>query len=253
MTAPRVVGKYGRKPRDLAKWAPTLEHYQTGTLPPAPAIVDRQSKVVGWPMFLNDQLGCCTIATVGHEDEAWSAFASTEVSVVDAEILAAYEAVGGYSPSDPSTDQGCEIADVLAYWRAKGIAGTRLDSYAQIGDPSNLPLLKQCLNVFGTVYLGVNLPKSAEQQFAAGKPWSVVKGSPIAGGHAIPLQGWNDAHVGCMQIVTWGHLQPMTMSFARRYIEEAWVPISPLWLEANGDTITGLNLAELRADLADVK
>jgi hypothetical protein len=262
-TPPRVPGKYGRKPRDTTRWAPTLEHYLTAELPPAPVIVDRASKVSQWPMYLNgpdpsnppdipDGVGDCTCATVGHEIEAWTAYASAEVTLAQADILALYEAVGGYVPGDPATDNGCEIQDVLAYWRSTGVGGHKIAAYAALGDPANLALMKQCLQTFGTVYLGINCPQSAESQFSAGEVWSVVPGSPNAGGHAIPLQRWDDAPLGDMEIVTWGSLQRMTLEFATTYIEEAWVPVSADWLTARGDTITGIDLAQLESDLSAV-
>lgn len=249
---PRTPGKYGRRPRDTTRWAPTLEHYLTAELPAAPPIVDRATKVSQWPMYLNDQLGDCTCATVGHEIEAWTAYASAEVSLADSDILALYEAVGGYVPGDPSTDNGCEIQDVLAYWQRTGVAGHKIAAYAALGDCTNLTLMKQCLQTFGTVYLGINCPQSAETQFSAGEVWTVVPGSPNAGGHAIPLQRWDEARLGDLEVVTWGSLQRMTMAFAAEYVEEAWVPVSADWVTANGDTITGFNLAQLEADLAAV-
>ena len=251
-TPPRVPGKYGRKPRDTTRWAPTLEHYLTAELPPAPVIVDRASKVTSWPMYLNDSLGDCTCATVGHEIEAWTAYATAEVTLPQDDILALYEAVGGYVPGDPSTDNGCEIQDILAYWQRTGVGGHKIAAYAALGDCTNLMLMKQCLQIFGTVYLGINCPESAESQFSAGEVWTVVPGSPIAGGHAIPLQRWDNAPLGDLEVVTWGALQRMTMAFATEYVEEAWVPVSTDWITANDVTITGLNLAQLEADLAAV-
>jgi hypothetical protein len=194
----------------------------------------------------------CTCATVGHEIEAWTAYASAEVTLAQDDILALYEAVGGYVPGDPSTDNGCEIQDVLAYWQRTGVGGHKIAAYAALGDCTNLALMKECLQTFGTVYLGINCPQSAETQFSAGEVWTVVPGSPNAGGHAIPLQRWDNAALGDLEVVTWGSLQRMTMAFAAEYVEEAWVPVSADWLTASGDTVTGFNLAQLEADLAAV-
>ena len=160
--------------------------------------------------------------------------------------------VGGYVPGDPSTDNGCEIQDILAYWQRTGVGGHKIAAYAALGDCTNLMLMKQCLQIFGTVYLGINCPESAESQFSAGEVWTVVPGSPIAGGHAIPLQRWDNAPLGDLEVVTWGALQRMTMAFATEYVEEAWVPVSTDWITANDVTITGLDLAQLEADLAAV-
>jgi len=201
-------------------------------------------------MYLNDSLGDCTCAAVGHIIEAQTAYASREFSVTDNEVLSMYEAVGGYVPGDPSTDNGAIIQDVLQYWHDTGIAGHKIDSFASIANHTDVWLLKQALDIFGTVYLGINCPTSALDQFDAGEVWSYVPGSPIDGGHAIPLQRQYPVGTtyGILDVITWGHVQPMTIKFVKNYVEEAWVVISPDWIEANGAAPNGLNLAGLQAD-----
>lgn len=196
-------------------------------------------------MYLNDQIGDCTIATAAHEVEAWTAYSSTEASMSDASVLSAYKAISGYN-GNPDTDQGANVVDVLKYWQRTGIGGHKIVAWAALNS-LNLTLLKKVLNVFGTVYIGINCPQSAEDQFQDDVPWTYQPGSPIVGGHAIPIQRW-DNHIGSIQVVTWGALQRMTLSFAQHYIEEAYVVISQDWITANGDTILGLSLADLIAD-----
>ena len=60
-----------------------------------------------WPMYSNDQLGCCTCSSTGHMIEAASRYGQgATIEVTDSDILAEYERVGGYVPGDPSTDNG---------------------------------------------------------------------------------------------------------------------------------------------------
>lgn len=243
----RVVGKYGRIDRDSRKDTLYLDDYVTGALPPAPGTVDRAANIA-WPMYLNDELGDCTFATVGHEIQAFTNFASSLKTIPDSAVLSAYEAVGGYVPGDPSTDNGCEITDVLKYWQAKGVGGHKIAAWAEL-NVSDMVQLKQVLNTFGTVYLGLNVPQSAETQFSDNEPWALSKtGTNIVGGHAVPIQKWNASGVGVIEVVTWGALQRMTMAFFRRYVEEAYAVISQDWITANGTTIEGLALDELIAD-----
>lgn len=242
-----MIGKFGRKPYDYNKPTVHLENYLTGSLPPAPKVIDRATKVKTWPMYLNDKIGDCTIAAAGHEIEAWTAYANVENLITNTSVLSVYEQISGYNPDDPSTDTGCEVTDVLKYWQKTGIGGHKIAAWAEI-DAGNITLMKQVLNVFGSVYLGINFPASADDQFNAGKPWSYVAGSPIEGGHAIPIQRWDDGHVGSIEVVTWGVLQRMTLGFARHYVEEAYVVVSQDWITANGDSIEGLSLPELIAD-----
>jgi hypothetical protein len=84
-------------------------------------------------MMLNDQLGCCTIAAVGHAVQVWTAnAASAEVSFPDPVILDYYKTWDGYNPADPSSDQGGVELDVLNDWRQQGFAGQSLDAYVAI-------------------------------------------------------------------------------------------------------------------------
>ena len=84
-------------------------------------------------------------------------------------------------------------------------------------------------------------------QFNAGKPWSVVAGSQIEGGHYVPVVGRRSGYV---EVVTWGKTQRCTASFLKAYCDEAWAIVSPEILNATGKTPEGFDLAALKADLA---
>ena len=51
--------------------------------------------------------------------------------------------------------------------------------------------------LFGAVGVGIQFPASAMDQFNAGKPWDVVSGAKIEGGHYIPLVGRYNPQFGC--------------------------------------------------------
>lgn len=224
----------------------TLDKYLTGTA--VPAVVDYASEVVSWPMYGNDQLGDCTAACAGHQIQAWTRYTGAEVAVPQDDIIQLYSAVSGYDPSTGANDNGAVIQDVLTYWRKSGVpvAGHRILAFAQLKDLSQV---KQALYVFGSVYLGVNVPSSAMDQFDADQPWTVVQGSPIEGGHAIPLQ-YAGTGACPYQVVTWAKLQGMDQEWLDTYCEEAWVVITDDWLAKNGHTPDGLDLQQLGADLA---
>lgn len=254
----RQHGKLGRNTPYSSTERPRLKleaYLDTSSLPNVRGVtVDWATKVPSWPMYLNDQIGDCTCAAVGHIIEAQTAYSSREFSVTDSEVLSMYEAVGHYVPGDPSTDNGAVMQDVLQYWHDTGIAGHKIDSFASIGEFNNVWLLKQALEIFGTVYIGINCPQSALDQFNAGEVWSYVPGSPIAGGHAVPIQRQYPVGevYGIIDVVTWGEIHPMTIKFAKNYIEEAWVVIDNDWIEANGTAPNGLNLRELQADFRTI-
>lgn len=221
-----------------------LDQFVTTAYPPAPATVDYLSQVESWPMYGNDQIGDCTCAAAGHMVEAWSRYGQgTTATVTDQDVLTAYEAVSGYVPGDPSTDNGAVMQDVLDYWRRTGIGGHKVLAFAQV-DHTNLPEVYAALNLFGAIYVGVNFPQSAMDQFNAGQPWSVEPSDGgIIGGHAVNL-GWRD-HAG-LEVVTWGKVQGLDEAWWARYVEEAWVVADPEWVKAN-QSPPGLDVAALNA------
>ena len=225
-----------------------IDHYlDTAALPAPPAVVDRASGVLDWPMYGNDTIGDCTIATAGHEIQAWTSCAGAEVTIPESAVIEAYSAVSGYNPATGANDNGANVQDVLGYWRKTGVGGHKIAGFAELAGIDNLTLAKQCLQIFGTVYLGINVPQSAIDQFHAGEPWTYTGDRNIVGGHAIPVQYWQTDVTGEIQVVTWGQRQRMTRAFWHNYVEEAWVIFSPDWEEANGGTPSGYSVDQLRA------
>lgn len=241
--------KLGRKSPDYSQprlWAEDYYHY--GQLPDFQQKIDYWSAVRNWPMYLNDQIGDCTLAGACHSIGAWTQYAQGNEAVFSDSIpLQAYESVGGYVPGNSQTDGGCTLQSVLQYWQTTGFDGHKIQAFAQLREV-NEATLNTALYLFGSVYLGLNLPESAEQQFGQ-QPWTYVKGSQIVGGHCVVLQGFQNNIWGDYTVITWGAVQRVTLPFMRTYCEEAWVALSPDWITANGDTITGLDIQELTADM----
>ncbi len=232
-------------------------------LPPPPKTMGYIDAVHDWKLFLNDSLGDCTCAAAGHQIMQWTTYATKEVIPTDAAILQAYEAVSGYNPNDPSTDQGAVILDVLNYWRKHGIAGHKIAAFAQI-NPSNFVEIQQAVALFGSVYLGVGLPVSAQDPRTDqnGLPiWEVPTDGPIMdgspgswGGHAIPAVGYKASAIknGGLRVVSWGQLFDMSWNFLAAYCDEAWAIVTPDWIEQNGKSPSGFDLATLLSDLSAV-
>jgi hypothetical protein len=255
MNSNRTPGKLGRLAPHPEKTHPrlTLEKYvDFSALPATPKVVDRASLVPSWPMYYNDQLGDCTCAAVGHMIQGWTAYAGNEVTLPNSDILSLYEAVGGYVPGNPSTDNGCVIQDVCEYWNKTGVGGHKIAAYAAMAYPSNPRTLKQILYLFGTVYLGINCPESAQQQFQDNLPWTYDPTSPIEGGHAICLQYSASHTLDGESVVTWGALQKMNDAFVENYVEEAWICLSEDWLSVAGTDVNGFNYSQLQADFNEL-
>ncbi|NUS26133.1 MAG: hypothetical protein HOV92_18180 [Streptomyces sp.] len=205
-------------------------------LPAPPASCDWQSDSITWPMYANDQIGDCTCAGVGHLVNQLTFYGTgTEQQPAESSVVAMYSAITGYTPSDPNTDTGAYCQDVLSWWRKTGLEGHKIVAYASL-DVSNLAEVKQAIALFGTVYVGLNFPGSAMDQFNAGQPWDVVKGATIEGGHCVIAGAYGSGRIG---LITWGAETEMTESFWRAYVDEAWVVLDADGLERAGAYFAG--------------
>jgi hypothetical protein len=195
-------------------------------------------------MYLNDRIGDCTCATAGHIIQALSTYGKkTTETITDNDVLAAYTAVSGYNPITGEHDDGAVVQEVLSHWRKVGIGGHKILAFASV-DFRNPSELRQATHIFGNVYLGIDFPNTAMDQFNNGEPWDVVDGAYSEGGHAINA-GYYDVSDGMWKVVTWGKVQPMTQAFWDKYVEEAWVVVSPEWLDATGRNPEGIDMTAM--------
>lgn len=228
-------------------------------LPPPPESVDYTKGLTSFGMMMNDSLGDCTIAGCGHAIQIWTANQGSESTVADSDVLAAYEAWDGYNPADPSTDQGGVEIDVLNDWRQNGLAGHKLLAYAD-PDPGNQVHVKQAIELFGGVYIGLQLPLTAQNQdvwdvvsesfFGKLKSLIIPEYSPSDpgswGGHCVFVPQYDANGLTC---ITWGALKRMTWAFWAKYCDESHALLSPEWVN---NRQTGFDLVSLQADLQSV-
>lgn len=201
--------------------------------------------------FLNDELGNCTLADgPAHDTQIWTANNGTMITVPDSAVLAAYEKICGYNPSDPSTDQGGVETNVLAAWQS-GIAGfAKLDGWIPI-NTQNLDHVRKAIERYGAAYAGVSLPLTAQNQGV----WTVAIGvgdQAIAGswgGHAISFSAYGP---DWFDFVTWGARRRMSIDFFLSYVDELYAPLcGALWC-SGGTSPLGDTVAALSADLGAV-
>lgn len=256
-TGTRRVKMVEMKRMKLGKKHPRVDHrtlklsaYLAPSLPAPPPARDWTMGVQDWGMMLNDQLGDCTCASVGHFQQLVTMNTSTMFTPTDDQILAAYEAVGGYKPGDESTDNGAVEIDVLNYYRTTGVAGRKLLAYAD-PSPADKTHVMQAINLFGCVYIGLALPITAQDQIL----WDVVNGifhrgtSPGSwGGHAVICPAYDDEGLTC---ITWGEPKKMTWAFWNKYCDESHALLSSDWIGAKGSP-SGFDIATLQQDLQSV-
>lgn len=245
-----VLGmKLGKQPathddRDL-----TLAAYTKKKLPVPPATFGHYPAVTAWGMLGNDTHGDCVWAGAAHETMVWNAAHGVSATFDDAHVLADYSAVTGFDPSDPNTDQGTNVRTALNYRRQVGIQDStggrhKIGAYLALAPGDMIELLRSAY-LFGAVGIGIEFPQSAHDQFNAGQPWTVVSGSPVEGGHYVPVVG---ADLHYVYVVTWGRVQRVTKGFLRKYCDEAFALLSVEYL-SHGLSPEGFDLAQLQADL----
>jgi hypothetical protein len=231
-------------------------------LPPAPPSKDWTNGIGEWGMMLNgpgrdnpsyakDGLGDCTIAAIGHAIQIWSLNASgVEHTMSDYFIQLYYEKWDGYIPGNPSTDNGGIELDVLKNWQKGTFHGEPLMAFASV-NVNNLAEVQQAISLFGGVYIGLNLPVSAQNQSV----WDVVadngQGNTVPGswgGHCTFVPKYDPEK---FTNITWGEMQPMTTAFWNTYVTEAYALLSPVFINSTGAP-SGFDLAALQADLAQI-
>jgi hypothetical protein len=199
-------------------------------------------------MFGNDQYGDCTIAGAAHMYEPWDILAGDPFTVTLDQVYSAYNIFDPGFQTNPNADQGANLLDVLNRWRQKGLFnGDLCWSYASIS-PTNHALVQQGATIFGGLYIGVELPLTAQTQTI----WDVVAdGSQNAqpgswGGHCVCVVKYDPTYV---TVVTWGALLQMTWAFWDMYIDEVYVVLPN---EYQAKTINGFNWQAYVNDLESI-
>lgn len=203
-------------------------------LPPDPPTFGHEGVIgpKGWYMFGNDKYGNCVWAGQAHGVMQWTREANAGVLFNTPGVLGDYAAylrsIGVIlNPNDPATDQGSDMQAAADYWRKTGIVdakGKRHRIVAHLGlEPGNLQQIYHAVYLFGAVGLGLQLPASVFDQMKAGKPWSVVKGSPNEGGHYVWL---NARRKEGLKVVSWGEEPLVEEPFIQEYCDEVRAYVS---------------------------
>lgn len=192
-------------------------------------VVDWTTLIKAWPMFLNDELGDCTVAGGAHGEQIFSAAIGKPFTVTNTDVLRMYEA-SGYKPGHPETDQGWTLQVAADYLRKKGLQGKpNIVAYTdvELGDEDALQVATE---LFGGLYVGAAMPKSAQTQYQAGKAWVITDGGRDEGswgGHCM----WRaQSMLGkSIKLVTWGGLQEAHASWVKAYVDEQMALVPADW------------------------
>ena len=195
-------------------------------------------------IFFKRFIGDCTCAGVYHARQIWTLNTGTEDTQPDANALALYEAVGGYNPSDPSTDQGANEQTVLSYLLQTGAPladGTtdKITAFFEV-DPRNQDDIKTVINECGVCYIGFDVPEGIDE--TPGATWTLDENAAIEGGHCVILVGYTPDYFIC---VSWGNIYKMEPSFFSYYTDEAYALVDSTWIAKTGKTPLGLSQQDL--------
>lgn len=244
----------GKLPRRRDDRIPTLARYKRALALPTPlSTIDWSSRIKSWPMDLNDSLGDCVIAGMAHAIQLWTTWAQAQPDILtDDQVRGLYEKIGGYDPAKPDTDQGCVMADALGHWLTQGADGHKIAAYASVNQ-EDLDEVKDAIQWFGCVYIGLQLPISCQSQAV----WDVPVGGPNGdaargswGGHCVTVGAYDGSSFSA---ISWGQIIKMTPAFFRAYCDEAYAVQSPDWIETTAETPSGLDLAQMQADMDALK
>jgi len=173
-------------------------------------------------VLLNDRLGDCTCAGVGHIVDLVTSNAGNAFRVTDDLVKRLYELACNYVDGDPSTDQGGDELTVLDFVCEKGIDGNGLHKFdaTVVVDATNKLEVRSAQYWFGNLYFGEGLPDGYVNSMpqAPGFEWDVVGDADPDNGHCFIGGGSNAKGI---LIDTWGLIGVQTYRAIAKYASRA--------------------------------
>ncbi len=241
---------YGCKP---PKNAPSLKFRDYLAAPPAHAAAcDYLASLSDWQMLGNDSKGDCVAVT----------WANTRRLVTNTLGVYSYptldQVLAFYATQNPDgADNGMDIQTALeTLVSAGGPDGVKAVGFAAV-DYTNPEEVKAAINIFGSVWTGVNVQSNNESEFSAGQPWDFTPGAASIGGHSIITGGYGTFNPttpqlsGDQKFVTWAQETSFTDAFWSNQVAQAWVVI---WPEHMGlrEFVTGMDMPTFASDFTDI-
>src|SRR5438552_6015553 len=150
----------------------------------------------------------------------------------DAEVLRFYEHF-----TTPRPENGVDMLAVLKYWRSTGLGKDKITAFAQL-EPRNTTEVKDSVSLFGSCYIGIELPTFAlNAPDLLQVPWVVPPQGPVGdaapnpqGGHCIPAVAYDERN---LYVVTWGAVKSMSWQFYVDYADESYAVLGPDYLKSD--------------------
>ncbi|MCY2978277.1 MAG: hypothetical protein NTU79_06380 [Planctomycetota bacterium] len=248
-TTSPVTVKFGRiRPLVVPQVLALTAYFDPSNITPPPTTVDYATKAAAslGNAYLNNAYSNCVIAGKYHAEGVWSGNDSDSGGVVVAtnqEVLTAYQTICGPG------DHGCVITQVLNYYRDHGLkfngSTRKIDGYVRM-DWTNKLEVQVAIYLFGAVTIGINFPSAWQNNSV----WDVTD-SLILNGHDVTCVGYDTQGV---QVSSWGRIYTITWAafLATKWIDEAYVMLSPDWYGNDKLAPSGINASGLQADLQKI-
>lgn len=248
-----MIYKTGKKPPKRHANTLSFGKYLTGELPTPAEKVYREYKIPPEAKLIygNDQAGDCAWAGAANLIILLTAHTGKVFIPPVEDVLDSYIDMTGYDPETGANDNGCCLTDVLEKLRTVGLSGRKIKAWAQI-DHTDSFHRKAAVDLFGSTYLGVQLPDDAQDQFAANQPFEVTAGHPGQDGHCMIRPGYGSEGD---DYVTWARWdQKASNAWSTQSVDEEYIVVTDDWIDqATQKTPGGLDLDTLLADIQLLK
>jgi lysozyme family protein len=207
--------------------------------------------IASWILGQNDKIGDCTCVGVANSILQRTTLVGKPSRMTDDQIISLYERFG-YTPSDPSTDNGAMEQNVLASWISDGVPtpdGTdKLNCFASL-DITNMAELRKACFIGNGIYIGVSLPVTCQgaTKWVVTDPSLSGDAAPGSwGGHAVFVAGYDGSG---WYLITWGQVMYATDEFFLAYLDEAYALVDPDGFNQKGVNFDGQTLATVSTEL----
>lgn len=195
-------------------------------------------------MMLNDKIGDCTCAGMGHGFQVWTANHGKQITIPNSIIEKLYEAVAGYNPQTGANDNGAALATVVDYVMKHGLAGHKIDAAVDV-DVKDIKMVMEAMYLFGGAYTGFNVPSDIDQ--TPGAVWRYNGCKDIEGGHCVYFVDYSESKQ-MFKCISWGAFYYVTVEFFQAYFDEVIGLLSADWASKMMAAPNRFNYAQLLAD-----
>ena len=199
-----------------------------------------------WGDLGNIEHADCIFAGLAHALQSMSANATgTPISITTDEVLGWYGEATGFRKDDSFTDLGATAVTGLNFGLQKGL----IEAYGRV-DTTRPDHMARASNIFGGLYTILYMPLSwkGKSTWDAGANLNDDNRPNSWGPHCVFAPDYNSSMT--LTGISWGDPCQITSAATSWYMSEAFVIVTKSQLKANGVTIQGFRLDDLKQQLS---